>query len=259
MTKRECVTGCNYSFKPAFLYERLYFSYPLIMKRIFSASSMPNPQDRIARIESKLAAYDAGFNALAKNPDDKEWIKAKLHHMYRRDQFLLKCLPKGDPHIFTGATKETFDGVWNLFEQVNQQNVSDLKIILEHITWPVISQYGSKTDSDAWLIVQHADKHLPFQKDVLKILEKLCPQDETDPVHYAYLFDRVAAKEANRSQRYGTQGYILNSRFHILPVEDPDSLDARRKAIGLCPIAEYIRGCEECYGLNKTRQLSPQP
>lgn len=225
---------------------------------------MPGTRSRIARIKAKLDAYDSKFNAIPEKPDDEEWIKAKLHHMFRRDQFLLKSLPKkGDPGLLTGSKKEIFDGIGVLAGRVNKQNVSDLKLILAKITWPAISQFGAQADNEAWLIVQHADLNFSFQKETLATLEKLYPHGETSLANYAYLYDRVATNEANEGgpqlQRYGTQGYVLNNRFCLRPVEDPEGLDTRRNAMGLGPVAEYISQCERVYGLNGTRSSGLSP
>ncbi len=43
-------------------------------------------------------------------------------------------------------------------------------------------------------------------------------------------------------QRYGTQLQKSGDGWQPLPTEEPDSLDARRRAVGLEPISEYLEG-----------------
>jgi hypothetical protein len=55
----------------------------------------------------------------------------------------------------------------------------------------------------AWLLVQHMDDDISFQKWFHSYLKESA--DETqDPKEYGYLYDRIAIKE-NRPQKYNTQ------------------------------------------------------
>lgn len=62
---------------------------------------------------------------------------------------------------------------------------------------------------------------------------------EADAKLLAYLDDRVRVN-AGRPQLYGTQ--FISDETGVLrpqPIQNPDSLDQRRAAIGLEPFAEY--------------------
>ena len=73
------------------------------------------------------------------------------------------------------------------------------------------------------------------------MLESLTP-GQTRPKSVAYLYDRVANAEG-RPQKFGTQGNCQpDGTWAPYPIEDPDEVDARRKAVGLNPLAEYIAG-----------------
>ncbi len=51
-----------------------------------------------------------------------------------------------------------------------------------------------------------------------------------------------------RPQLYGTQFYADEAgKFGPRPIEDPDNVDARRKAVGLQPLSEYAREIEQFY------------
>ncbi len=118
-------------------------------------------------------------------------------------------------------------------------NTAWLKVQLPESGWFRISVYGPSADKNAWLLVQHADHDVAFQKQVLSLLEPLVPLKETSPGNYAYLYDRVAVAE-KRPQRYGTQGRCVgDKKWKAFEAEDPDQLDARRASVGLMPQAEY--------------------
>jgi hypothetical protein len=44
-----------------------------------------------------------------------------------------------------------------------------------------------------------------------------------------------------KPQRYGTQLDTVDGKLQPFPVEDEANLDSRRKAVGLPPMAEYIK------------------
>jgi len=107
--------------------------------------------------------------------------------------------------------------------------------------WFKISVWGKEIDGDAWLLVQHMDGDVVFQKQVLEMLEPLYRTGETDPSNYAHLYDRVAWNE-RRPQRYGTQGRCAAKlRWEPKPLEEPARVDERRKTVGLEPMKSYRR------------------
>ncbi|MNL37149.1 hypothetical protein D3C87_1592760 [compost metagenome] len=132
-----------------------------------------------------------------------------------------------------------------MIKKIDFENTEDLKPLLQIYSWFTISEFGRKTDINAWLLVQHADHDPDFQKSVLPTLEKLYPLKETRADNYAYLFDRVAASwndpSKRKLQRYGTQGMCVGpGTWAPLPVEDEVNLDKRRASVGLGPEADYI-------------------
>jgi len=121
---------------------------------------------------------------------------------------------------------------------VDCDNTAWLRQQMKEIGWFDIEKYGAHADKDAWLLVQHADRSKPFQRETLAMLESL-PPGKTDPKNLAYLHDRVAMGEG-RPQRYGTQGQCQpDGTWRPNESEDPAGVDARRKTLGLPPIAEH--------------------
>jgi hypothetical protein len=70
---------------------------------------------------------------------------------------------------------------------------------------------------------------------------------EASASHMAYLTDRVLVADG-KPQRYGTQFHSVDGKLQPRPTEDPANLDARRKSVGLPPMAEYVKQMQSMYG-----------
>lgn len=106
--------------------------------------------------------------------------------------------------------------------------------------WPRISVEGQQAAHAAWLVAQHADDDVALQKAVLAAMEPLLASNDVDATDYAYLYDRVAVNEG-RPQRYASQGRCVGAgRWRPLPMEDEANVQARRDAIDLGSLEEYV-------------------
>jgi hypothetical protein len=107
------------------------------------------------------------------------------------------------------------------------------QILAEH-GWPGISLVGEDGADGAFLVAQHADEDVAFQRECLALLEEAYRRGDVPGRHLAYLTDRVRAAEG-RPQVYGTQGS---------PAYDDvtrAAVNARRKQVGLPSMAETAR------------------
>jgi hypothetical protein len=103
--------------------------------------------------------------------------------------------------------------------------------------WPRLSEFGEYFVFSCWLLAQHAEPDL--QESCLEMMQST-PPEERIPANFAYLTDRVMVRNQG-VQVYGTQVNVINGVPQLLPVRDPDDLDARRASVGLGPIAEYLK------------------
>ncbi len=117
------------------------------------------------------------------------------------------------------------------------------EIVAQH-GWPTRSLVGKDGAAGAWLLVQHADLDVPFQKLCLAKMEPLVKTGEVEPKNWAYLVDRVAVAE-KRKQVYGTQ---FDGQRRPRPIEDEAHVDERRKSVGLGTLDEYKREMMRVYG-----------
>lgn len=124
-----------------------------------------------------------------------------------------------------------------------------LKAIIAAHGWPKISETSERTAAAAVTLVNHASFDLAFQRQVLVLIEPLAAQREARPEDYARLYDRLATVD-KRPQRYGTQGTTCKDGKYAVPadLEAPEGLEARRAAVGLQPMAEYLAALDKMYG-----------
>lgn len=217
-------------------------------------ATFPRVDADIAEYDATVALMKADFSRRPSNPDDKSWVQRKLAFMVKVDQFVRQYPEVIYHHSYSESEKAYF---WSLFgtrfKDVDSVNTTDLKELQKLYDWFRISAFGAEADADAWLLVQHADQDVDFQKRILLVLEKLYPVGETKPAHYAYLFDRVAASWQNPSkrtpQRFGTQGQCVGpGKWEPIPIEAAEKVDTRRAAMGMEPMAVYkVRFKDICH------------
>src|SRR5262245_25282419 len=161
---------------------------------------------------------------MVKDPE----LRAELLAMAEEDQRVRAEL---------AADGSLFDGYHPRMAEVHRQNAARLSALLDQHGWPGAAVVGEDGSAAAWLVLQHAIGDPPVMCRGLELLARLEP-GTVDPVQLAMLEDRIRAFEG-RPQRYGTQ-YDWDDRGQLspLPIEDPGSVDDRRRAIGLGPLEE---------------------
>ncbi|HEX2220562.1 MAG TPA: DUF6624 domain-containing protein [Gemmatimonadales bacterium] len=134
-----------------------------------------------------------------------------------------------------------FEGYHPRMRAVHDAHAARLAAILDDHGWPGNHQVGPDGAEAAWLIVQHAIAHPDLQRRALAALVAAAARGEVPAYMWAMLEDRIRTLEG-RPQRYGTQ-FDWNPAGELgpLPIEDPEGLEARRRAVGLAPLAEAIQ------------------
>ena len=123
-------------------------------------------------------------------------------------------------------------------DNIDIKHTERMKDIVQLIGWPTVSKVGEDVSVMAWLLVQHADHDVEFQKKCLELM-KAQLEGEVSKRNIAYLEDRVRVNE-NRSQLYGTQFRgDTKEAYGPKPIEDPEHVDELRKEMGMEPLAEY--------------------
>lgn len=154
-------------------------------------------------------------------------ISARILELGRSDQEMRELMPE----VLT--KKQSFQ--WKV--NVNANTYELMKIVLQ-IGWPTVSKVGEEASQKAWLLVQHADHDVAFQKQCLDLMLNEAYEDVPE-VDIAFLYDRICVNEG-RPQFFGTQ-FTANAygAYGPAPIELPEFVDERRKSLGLAPLVEY--------------------
>ncbi|MCX6744551.1 MAG: hypothetical protein NTX82_03435 [Candidatus Parcubacteria bacterium] len=125
-----------------------------------------------------------------------------------------------------------FSGIWDF--KIDRENTKALKIIIKKYGWPDIPLIGKKASLGAFLLAQHADRDLKFQKLCLKLLTEKFRKHNVEPQSFAYLTDRVLVNSGGE-QIYGTQFYTdkKTGEFGPRPIKDKKNLFKRRRQMKL--------------------------
>lgn len=165
-------------------------------------------------------------------------LALKLWHMLALDQAYYFEMNIVKNKI--GKANLVFQTFIEIKKVINAKNLQLLKNIMQEFGWPAPLAVGSTGSMAAFLVIQHSDD-LKAQKEVLAILLHSCESNEIDCRNYAYLYDRIAVNEG-KSQLYGTQVIFKEEtkKYELLPVENIEGLENRRKKFHLEPIRDYL-------------------
>jgi len=130
-----------------------------------------------------------------------------------------------------------------------------LREIVQTYGWPGRSLVGNDGAAAAWLILQHSPS-TEFQEAMLPTLWAAADRGEMAKADIAMLTDRVLVRTGH-PQRYGSQFSVQNGRLIPDSIEDLPGLEARRTAVGLPGMAEYVRMLGQIYGLPVTWPPAP--
>lgn len=140
-------------------------------------------------------------------------------------------------------------------EAVHKRNATRLTEIIEQYGWPGKSLVGEEGAWAAWLIAQHSIGNPPFMRRCLSLLKQAASNNEVIPWQMAMLEDRIRMYEG-KPQVYGTQFQpSKNGELNPYPIENPESVNDRRLAVGLNTIEERTAELRE----QSTRENIPTP
>ena len=127
---------------------------------------------------------------------------------------------------------------------IDAKHVARLREIIKQVGWPGRTLVGDNGMTDAWTIAQHGGKE--FLHETLPLMKEAVDKGELEGGLYATSVDRVRIQDGQK-QLYGSQFNTRDDKCEPLPIEDPEHVDERRKAIGLGPLAEYAKQLCEMY------------
>lgn len=113
-----------------------------------------------------------------------------------------------------------------------------MKQIVERHGWPTRSMVADDGTRCAWLLVQHGDHAVVFQRKCLELMRSHKKNKQVFLVDLAYLTDRILVNE-DKLQIYGSQFHVSGGKQQPRPIRDPENVDKRRKAMGMSTLQEY--------------------
>ncbi len=178
-----------------------------------------------ARLRQKLAAIN--------QPVRDELLKLANQDQANRQDFSA---------LMKKVASKTPEGIaaFKAFNTADSAIQSRVKEIIAQIGWPTRSKVGDDGAHAAWLVVQHMPAN--DQAAMLPKLLAAVKAGEAQPGDGALLEDRVLVR-SGKPQRYGSQLALGpdGGDPKLDPIEDEPCVDARRKRVGLEPLAEYLK------------------
>ena len=138
--------------------------------------------------------------------------------------------------IEAGALQAGYDP---RMEDVHRANAEALRRLIDRWGWPNEAMAGADGAESAWLVAQHAIAEPDFMRRCRALVEAEAAAGRVPGWQHAYLDDRIRAFEG-RPQRFGTQSDMTPQGPELYAVDDPARLDARRRDVGLGPIAQRL-------------------
>ena len=118
-------------------------------------------------------------------------------------------------------------------------NTEYLRSLIAEVGWIDAARFGYGTSNAAFLLLQHS-WDLPLMLAVLPRLKADVDAGLMEKEPYALLYDRAQLARGLR-QRYGSQVIRQETgEIIVLPVDEPDQVDVRRKEMGMIPLRQYV-------------------
>jgi hypothetical protein len=131
---------------------------------------------------------------------------------------------------------------WRAIQRADSANLAAVRRLVAEHGWPRLSDVGADGANNLWLLVQHADADILFQKHCLQLLEQHLNAGEARRENYAYLYDRVQCN-LNYKQRYGTQPIWgpQGTARGFRAIAEEAGVDERRRQMHLPPLRIYAQ------------------
>lgn len=130
---------------------------------------------------------------------------------------------------------------------LDKDHTKEIKGVVNKHGWPTVDMVGKRASWGAWLLVQHADHDIKFQKKCLELMILAFEKDRKSIVPFciASLTDRVLVNEGKK-QLFGTQ-FDVDKEGNLAPspIKDIDDIDKRRKKYGLGPYEKELEEAME--------------
>jgi tetratricopeptide (TPR) repeat protein len=129
----------------------------------------------------------------------------------------------------------------DIFKFNDSLNRAELTIILDDIQWPGFNEVGYMGEGASFLIAQHSDNDIAFQRKCLLLMREQFLLGNISISSYAMIIDRYLIN-IGESQLFGTQ-LIFNENtnsFELKKCKYPSEIDFLRSLFLLMPVKDYV-------------------
>lgn len=209
---------------------------PVALPFLLAGCSASQSELQGIRTQSAMCDYGVPTEFAEAARGEHRAILKELLERVDAEQRCMLIMGEADP----SARKGLWTKLGPFIEATLRQNANWLKSKLKRYPLHSIKYAGVEGSKAAWLIVQHADHDVVWQENVKRDLLPLVEAKDFDGASYAMLVDRVSVNQG-LLQTYGSQGKCQDDGvWHPKPIADPESVNERRKAVGLNTFEENI-------------------
>ncbi len=165
-------------------------------------------------------------------------VAAKLDSIYSDDQ---KYRMQFDSMMNKfGLQSKELHSLIVLMNQQDSINVVKVTTLLDKYGWLGADSIGTKGNYTLFLVIQHGNQAI--QEKYLPMLQAAVKKGNAKGSELALLEDRVLLGQG-KMQLYGSQISMDNQtqQYYVSPLADPENVDKRRAAVGLEPLAAYVK------------------
>ena len=141
-----------------------------------------------------------------------------------------------------GPNSKELAGLLKKMQQADSINILKVTALIDKYGWLGPDVVGRDGNTTLFMVIQHSN--LNIQEKYLPLMRHAVQTGDANPASLALLEDRVALRQGKK-QLYGSQlsWNMKTNEYFVLPLENPDSVDIRRAAVGLGPLADYVMDC----------------
>ena len=137
-----------------------------------------------------------------------------------------------------GRNSKEVQELWDDINTKDSINLVRIRALIDSCGWLGEDSIGKHGSSALFLVIQHSDQQT--QEHYLPMMREAVKDGRAKASALALLEDRVALGKGQR-QLYGSQvGTTPEGAYYVLPLEDPDHVDERRRSMGLPGMKYYL-------------------
>ena len=156
-----------------------------------------------------------------------------------------------------GKNSEEIKTLFKSMNEADSINLIQVEAIIEKYGWLGYNQIGSQANTALFMVIQHSN--LKTWQNYLPIIQIALKNGNAKASQLALLQDRLNLFEG-RKQNFGSQiiWSIGKNKYLVLPLNDPDNVDKRRKEVGLSTLAEYLGNWNIKWNVEDYKKELPQ-